>query len=209
MCSATDSYDMDETMSSDSKGSSRVFKKFNKQRPFAVARKWVASITERPKAEEGGSYLFYEHTAMMCVYYGWCVNLIEWSKWRIVDWYRDNGFTRLLKERPDMIISTMINDSQATNRYGIDPSSKHSWLAMLTDTLTADFIQSMDDVDQIKALNRYKLSAKYNCDITISSALSIVLEKDEELIEVKSKATSEKRRRPMAYVEDNGQIVMR
>jgi len=206
---STDSYDMDETMSSDSKGSSRVYKKFNPMKPFAPARKWVASIMERPKASEGGSDLFYEHTAMMCVYFGWCINLIEWSKWRIVDWYRDNGFERLLKERPDMVIATMVDNTKATNKFGIDPSTKHHWLAMLSDALTPEFIDRMDDMDQIRALTRFKLHPKYNCDITISSALSIVLEKDEDMLMIRTrKSASEKRYKPLSYtMNERGTLI--
>lgn len=207
--SATDSYDQDESNTSSSKGSWSCYKGFNHFKPFGTHKKFVARITERPSSEEGGSELFYYHTALGCIYYGMAINLIEFSKWRIIDWYKDNNFTNLLKERPRMIQAAMIDDSKATNRYGIDPSTKHGWLALLKDALTPDFINNMDDVEQLRALARFKLHPKYNCDITISTALCIVLEKDEDMLQVmtKKKDSDKKNSKVLGYKMLNGQIV--
>jgi len=207
---ATDSYDQDES-TTDSKGSWQCFKSFNPLRPFSPARKYVARITERPKTEEGGSETFYEHTAMGCIFYGIAINLIEYSKIRIIDWYDKNGFTSLLKERPEFVSASMIIKSKTSNRWGIDPATKPHWLYMLKDELTEDFINRMDDIYQIERLAKFRYDPtgkKYNCDTTITSALDIVLEKDEEGLQVmKSQKSETKKEHYTHFVTVNGQIV--
>ncbi len=175
----TDSYDQDEAFHSDSLGACRIWKGFyNANHTYNM---WVAKVLERPSEAEGGAERFYEHTALLCAYYN-ARNLIEYSKWRIVDWYISNGLSHLLKERPDVIISTFITATKATNRYGIDPSTKKDWLNLLRDTLTPETIGKMNDIDQLRRFAKFKYDStgkKYNCDETIASALSIVHKYDE------------------------------
>ena len=206
---ATDSYDQDES-TTDSMGSCQIYKGFNKERPMSTARKFVARITERPTTSEGGSELFYEHTAMLCIYYGYAINLIEYSKIRIIDWYVKNGFESLLKERPEFVSASMINKSKVNNRYGIDPATKPHWLAMLRDKLTKDFIDRMDDIYQIERLAKFRYDPtgkKYNCDTTITSALCIVLEEDELQLDVMPQDDIDKMESPIKYRTINGQLV--
>ena len=175
----TDSYDQDIAFHSDSLGSCHIWKKFISA--GKTYKKWVARIIQRPTEEEGGADRFYENTALLCLYYN-ARNLIEYSKWRIVDWYLRNGYSFLLKERPESILSTFISKTMAANRYGIDTSTKKDWLNILRETLTAEVIGRMDDIDQIRRFAKFRYDPsglRYNCDVTISSALSLLHEMDE------------------------------
>jgi len=176
----TDSYDQDESFHSDSLGASRIWKGFLNADKSSY--KWVAKILQRPTTEEGGAERFYENTALLHAYYN-ARNLIEFSKWRIIDWYNRNGLTWLLKERPDSILASFINNSKANNRWGIDPSTKKDWLNILRDKLTPQMILKMDDVDQLRRLAKFRYDPtgrKYNCDETIATALSVVHHQDEQ-----------------------------
>lgn len=175
----TDSYDQDYAYHSDSLGSCHIWKGFLSA--DHTYRRWVARIVQRPTEAEGGAERFYENTALLCAYYN-ARNLIEFSKWRIIDWYVRNSLSHLLKERPEAILSSFITNSKATNRYGIDPSTKKDWVNILREALNAEFILRMDDIEQIRRFAKYRYDptgAKYNCDITISSSLSLVHEKDD------------------------------
>jgi len=207
---ATDSYDQDEA-TTDSLGSCQFWKGFNQLKPLNTARKWVARITERPTASEGGSELFYEHTAMGCIFFGLAINLIEYSKIRIIDWYIKNGFESLLKERPEFVSASMITKSKTTNRYGIDPATKPHWLYMLRDEMTEDFINRIDDVYQIERLAKFRYDPsgkKYNCDTTITSALTIVLDKDEtDIMVIKDDIAENKENYTYYRTDKNGRMV--
>ncbi len=176
----TDSYDQDESYHTDSLGSLQIWKNFLSA--DKTYKKWVAKILQRPTTEEGGAERFYENTALLCAYYN-ARNLIEFSKWRIIDWYTRNGLSGLLKERPESILASFISQSKANNRYGIDPSTKKDWLNLLRETLTPEVIGNMDDIEQLRRFAKFKYDPtgkKYNCDVTISSALSIIHQKDEQ-----------------------------
>lgn len=189
---ATDSYDKDEATYSTSQGACQVLKSF--YNADSTYNKFVARITERPTTEEGGAELFYEHTAMLTMYYNG-INLIEWSNTRIFDWYVTKNLTHLLKERPKFVTSSWVGKSAMTNRYGIDPATKVFWLGKTRDWLTKENIAKMEDIEQIEALARFRYDPagkKYNCDITISTSLCIVcLEDEKEMVAEASNAVKE------------------
>lgn len=176
----TDSYDQDVSYHSDSLGACYIYKNFiTADKSYKL---WTARIVQRPTEAEGGAERFYENTALLCMYYN-ARNLIEFSKWRIIDWYVRNGLASVLKERPDLILASFINQTKATNRYGIDPSTKKDWLNLLRELLTLDFIMKMQDLDQLRRFAKFRYDStglKYNCDHTIASALSIIHQKDEQ-----------------------------
>jgi len=177
---STDSYDKDQAAYSNSKGSWQCMKGF--LNATDTCKTYVARITERPTTEEGGAALFYEHTAMGTLFYN-AINLIEYSNLLIFQWYINHKLSHLLKERPTFVTSNWINKPTNSQRFGIDPSTKIYWLNDLKDFLTYDNIQKMNDLQQIDSLARYRYdpkTIKYNCDITITSALCVVLMKDEE-----------------------------
>lgn len=183
----TDSYDQDESAYTNSKGASFVRKTF--YNAMETSNKYVARVVARPTVAEGGAETFFEYAALLNVYYN-CKNLVEHSKIRILDWYKRYNLLGFLKEKPEFAMASMVDHSKTSNRYGIDPNTKPYWLSLTRDRLTDDFIAKMDDVEQMRALARFKYKPgdiKYNCDITIATALCevAVLDIEEEMVQVK------------------------
>lgn len=168
----TDSYDQDRTadVKRQSFGSCYIYKTFVS--PDESDSRFVCSLTERPATSEE----FYEDTAKMCVLYGWASNLIEYSNKLIFDWYTHNGFTRLLKERPEIAYSATIK-SNAQNRWGIETTTKAFWIQALADNIEEHWENYMDPL-AIDRLIRYKSDPDYNCDDTIAMALAVVNAKE-------------------------------
>ena len=179
----TDSYDQDEAHTSTSEGSHQVFKMFNNIDDTYM--KYVARITDRPLTGEGGSDRFYEWVLMQSVYFN-AINLIEHTKYRIIDYISRHNFHHLLKEKPEFFLSVNVDNTKSTNQFGIDASTLPIWLTYLRDYLTQDNINKIDDVIQLEALAefKYKPGGRYNCDITISSALCQVIAFDDSEIAV-------------------------
>lgn len=180
----TDSYDQSEAAYSESKGALHIRKRYLNQKTLYDT--YVAQIVERPKAAIGGAELFYEHTAMACIYYG-CQNAIEWSNPRIFDWYVNNGFETLLSLRPQMATANMVRDTKVSNRYGIDKSLKPHALSILKDKLSEEFISRMFIKNQIIHLAKFRYDPsgkKYNCDITVSTAYGELEAKELEFVSI-------------------------
>jgi hypothetical protein len=195
----TDSYDQDEAYYTNSMGASYIRKTF--YNALQSSSKYVARVVSRPTVEEGGAETFFEYSALLSVYFG-CRNLIEHSKLRIFDWYKRNNLSAFVMPRPEFAMANMVDNSKSSNWWGIDPATKPYWLSILRDRLTDDFISKMDDVEQMKAYAKFKYNpkeAKYNCDITIATAICevLVLEVEEELI-----AKKDKKVRFSYYVQD-------
>ena len=180
---ATDSYDKDESNSSFSMGSCTIWKSaLDAKHTFDH---WVARVTERPSEDEGGSYRFYEDTIKLCVLYGECENLIEYSNVLIFDYYKRKGVEYLLQERPVMVISQYVEDGKASQKYGIEQSFIPHALNIWRDRMKQDdyaIIDRMNDIPMIEAFAKYRKAKNYNCDITISCALNTAsaIEKEEE-----------------------------
>jgi hypothetical protein len=69
------------------------------------------------------------------------------------------------------------------------------------------FVDHMYDIEQINAFLKFKLDPKYNCDITISSALCAVQEQEDKEI-ITNEPVKEQIRRPMMrYKTVNGRMV--
>lgn len=201
---ATDSYDKDESNSSSSQGSCTIFKKVLDS--SHTYKHWVARVTERPTEEEGGSYAFYEDTIKLCLYYGECQNLIEYSNVLIFDYYKRRGYEFLLKERPAMVISQYVKDGQASQRYGIEQSFIPHALNMWRDFIKQDdyaVIEKMYDLEMIEAFAKFRKDKNYNCDITISCALNVASDIEDQEIAVYSQSDEDEEGDYGAYVEDN------
>lgn len=159
----TDSYDKDEANASDSEGSYVVMKGYYNASKTSMMP--VCRITWRPVKKEK----FYKQTALACIYYGECENLIEWSNIAIFDWYKNNNFDELLKERPEIAYAT-IKDSKVNNRYGVDPNTKPVWIEHFS-TYVEDYYDNIFDLEMVKRLRDFR-SKDHNCDITISVMLA-------------------------------------
>ena len=138
-------------------------------------------------------------------------NLIEWSKILIFEWYTRNGVESLLKERPEFVLSKMIAKSQATNFYGIDPSTKPSWLKLL-----AFFLGVRENIDKVyfpellKAWAKFKYQPgkiRYNCDITIATSLCETFEEDIREMEVISEGAMADEDPMPVYKTSGGAVV--
>lgn len=210
----TDSYDQHEAAYSTSLGACWIKKGFlNANRTY---NKFVAGILERPSEKVGGSDLFYEHTAMMCVAYN-AINLIEYSKILILDWYVKHNLSSLLKLRPEFVTASMVIASKTNNRWGIDPSTKSEWLKMHRKWLSDKRnIENCDFIELLEAWSNFRYDPsgkKYNCDVTIATSLCTVCEEDDAIMDEElSSGTKEERKknnRPTGYTMDsNGNLIM-
>jgi hypothetical protein len=158
----TDSYDKDEANASDSMGSFVMFKGYHSANKTSMMP--VARLTWRPIKKEK----FYKQTALACIYYGDCENLIEWSNVSIFDYYKNNDFEHLLKERPEIAYAT-IKDSKVNNRYGVDPNTKPVWIEHFS-SYVEDYYDNIYDLTMVQHLRDFR-SRDHNCDITISVML--------------------------------------
>jgi hypothetical protein len=197
----TDSYDRDEANTSKSKGASYILKDFlnaNYTHGF-----WVARLIDRPEEAE----MFFENSAKLHYYYN-AMNLIEYSNLRIFDWWKKNGFEELLRERPEFILSSWIKQSKVENRFGIDPNSKVHWLGLLKKKLIdPNFVNNIFDVETINAFLKFILDPKYNCDITIAAALTVVQEQEDKEIITNDKPKVHAAKLLVRYKTVNGRIV--
>lgn len=182
---ATDSYDKSESETSESKGSCTIWK--NYLNANSTYRFWVARLTQRPTEEEGGSPKFYENTIKLCVYYGYCQNLIEYSNVLIFDYYKRWGMEYLLKERPSLVISQYVNDPKAHQRYGVEQSFIPHALKMLKEEFRADdyaLVHRLYDLEMIEKFIAFRTTDGYNCDITIGCALNIAAATEDRELDV-------------------------
>jgi hypothetical protein len=190
----TDSYDKDEAPTSNSLGSCSIFKGFLDVNH--TSNIFVARYTGRPATAD----MFYEATMKLCYYYQ-SMNLIEWSNVNIFKWYKDNGFEGFLKERPEIAYAN-VKDSKASNKYGIDPSTKSVWLLKYRDYIEVNY-DRMYDVEQIEKAIKFRHDKDYNCDITISSSLAILHAEDNVFMKVES-AKKEVHEEFFGYRTSNG-----
>lgn len=203
----TDSYDQDESNYSTSKGACWIKKGFlNANKTY---NKYVAGIIMRPDTAHGGATKFYEKTAMLCMAYR-AINLIEYSKIRIIDWYLENGLHGLLKLRPEFVTARMVQKSATNNMYGIDAATKPHWLAYQKQLLDEEnFIEKCEFIELLEAWGNFiydPSGKKYNCDNTIASSLCTVAEEDEKELEAYSKEKTEKVNR-LRYIMRNGKMI--
>jgi len=149
---------------------------------------------------------------MLCVAYN-ALNLIEFSKILIIDWYQKNGFSSFLRLRPEFVTANMVVNSKVQNKYGIDPSTKPYWLRMLRNWLSKEEnIQKIDFPELLTAWANFKYDPtgkRYNCDITIATSLCIVSEEDDKEGEFFKTEEIKEDNFSMAYTVDaNGNLIM-
>lgn len=168
----TDSYDKDIAADPEraSKGSCTIFKGFRKFSDTNYDLP-VMKMVDRPERAE----IFFENVAKMCVMYNWCQNLIEWSNITIFNWMRNNGFGRLIKERPEIAYANVAN-SRVQNRDGIDPSTKHAWITMASDWISSGGASRLYDPETVDKLLSFRLDK--NCDESISFMLALLNMRD-------------------------------
>lgn len=160
-----DPYNKDEAGDSAySKGSTSIVKGF--LNVHSTSHCFPARLSYRPHKKDK----FYEMSVRLQMYYGKCKVLIEWSNDAPLDWYRQNGWEFLLKERPMFTYADVAN-SQVINKYGVDPSTKHVWEEHYAEYIE-DYVQNIIDPEQIGRSLAYRKKKGYNCDDTISTMLA-------------------------------------
>ena len=145
------------------------------------------------------AYQFYEASAKLCWWYN-CRNLIEYSNIGIFGWYERKILLHLLKERPRVIYAN-VKKSQATNKWGADPSTKEFWIRSYADYID-DYYGNMYDLTQINKALEYRDDK--NCDITIAASLAIVHYMDEIEYSAESKPSKEELEDMLYYKTVNG-----
>lgn len=159
-----DPYNKDEAESAYSQGSFAIAKGYLNVN--CTSHCFPARLTYRPHDKNK----FYEMCVRLQCYFGKCRVLIEWSNDAPLDWYKQNGWEYLLKERPQSTYADVIN-SQAVNKYGIDPSTKRVWEEHYA-TYIEEYCQNMMDPEQVGRALAYRKTKGYNCDETISYMLA-------------------------------------
>lgn len=197
----TDSYDRDNVSTKNkngSFGSCYVYKRF--LNADSTSNIYVGSLYERPdKASE-----FYEDTAKLCYYFN-AMNLVEYSNLLILEWYRQNGFEYMLKERPEIAYAANIR-SGMENKYGIDPSTKAYWIQSMADYIE-DHSQIIWDPEHLEALINYREDDKdYNCDRTVASSLCVVHNNDLLSQQVLEDASAESGVKRQKFVNIGGRL---
>ena len=197
----TDSYDRDQTVdSSGSFGACYIYKTFHSA--HKSANMFVCRLTERPKTREE----FYDDTIKMCLLYGHCQNLIEYSNLLIGEHYMKKGFAYLLKDRPE-IAYQLQKSVGAQTRWGIDPATKPFWIQKLKDYIE-DYSGLLFDRHSIGKLLKYRDKLPdgkpYNCDDTIAMALAITHAQDN--VAIMDDQEEEKPFLGVSYVIQGGNI---
>lgn len=203
----TDSYDKDESNTSESQGSCTIWKKvLDSNHMYNL---WVARITERPSIDEGGSPAFYEDTVKLCMYYGQCENLIEYSNVLIFDYYKRWGMEYLLKERPSLIISQNVKDPKSSQRYGMEQSFVPYALKMLKERFRQDdyaLVEKIYDMEMLERFAAFKIDPHYNCDITICCALNITADIEDRDVDIYSDGEEGQDEDYGGYIIRNGKL---
>lgn len=181
----TDTYNQDESETSDSLGAVTVYKKWRNKSESPFFNTYVALLLERPSIGTGGQNRFFEHTLMLSIYYN-STNNIEFVNPFIFEYYEKMGKANMLLERPSLAFAGQIKDNKASNRYGTDKALKPYVLSNFRDMMDEDQINRLWIPRQILAFSKFKYrpGRQYNCDITMASAMALIAFKETELLEI-------------------------
>ncbi len=182
----TDSYDQDEALTSTSKGATVIKKGVDMSQgldSLKIYNNFVALLLERPTANEGGRKVFYENSAKLCMLYG-ALNLIEYSKNLIFEFYKEFGIEGMLALNPSLSMATMVNDSKVTNKYGLHGSLIDNALVKLDDFWKDEQnVKNCFITEILRATSKFKRTKNYNCDITIACSLANLNLHEAKLVE--------------------------
>lgn len=166
--SGCDSYD-ENTSTTGSIGSQFIYKKF--VNADLTGNLFVAQYSDRPDAED-----FYLNTFKLNYYYN-CKMLFEATKVGIKQWYINNNFVYMLKEKPEIAYQN-IKESRADYTYGLQMpiqikqfgiTELKKWIRM--------FVNNMYFPDQINDMINFTYET--NHDKTMASMLCIIQDLDD------------------------------
>ena len=161
-------------------------------------------IVERPGVGTGGQNRFFEHVLMGCIYYN-VLNNIEFVNPLIFDYFEKMNSTKYLMEKPQLAFAGYIKENRSSNRYGTDKSLKPHVLSNWREIMTEEQINRLWIPRQILAFAKYVYSPgdKYNCDITIASAESLIAYKEIEHLKILDNSLRQTEKNPI-WREING-----
>ena len=197
----TDSYDMTEANTSSSKLCSLIFKMVDKRYSISapemgIMNNLVAGYIGRPTEEQGGREAAYENAAKLSVYFQ-TLNMIEYTKILIFDYYEQIGLEGFLAPRPDLVIVSNIDRSMVSNKYGMPSILIPHMLTKLRDWLLIQGnIENIPFDFVLKAFSEFKRAKHYNCDITMAM-VSLMSQFEEYLLDMEEEKKDE--RPPQRY----------
>ena len=183
----TDSYDFTEANTSSSKLCSLIFKLVDKSKSvyspeMGIMNNLVAGYIGRPTEDQGGRDAAYENAAKLSLYYQ-TMNMIEYTKILIFEYYEKYGLEGFLAPRPDLVIVANIDRSMASNKYGMPSSLIPHMLTKLRDWLLVEGnIENIPFDFVLKAFSEFKRAKHFNCDITMAMGC-IMAQLEEYLLE--------------------------
>ena len=192
----TDSYDMTEANTSSSKLCSLIFKMVDKRYSISapeqgIMNNLVAGYIGRPTEEQGGREAAYENAAKLSVYFQ-TMNMIEYTKILIFDYYEQFGLEGFLAPRPDLVIVSNIDRSMVSNKYGMPSSLIPHMLTKLRDwLLVPGNIENIPFDFVLKAFSEFKRAKHYNCDITMAM-VSLMSQFEEYLLDLEEERKDER-----------------
>lgn len=200
----TDTYNQDEAENSDSEGAFTIYKKWRNNSDSPFFNTWTFMIVERPGVGTGGQNRFFEHVLMGCIYYN-VLNNIEFVNPLIFDYFEKMNSTKYLMEKPQLAFAGYIKENRSSNRYGTDKSLKPHVLSNWREIMTEEQINRLWIPRQILAFAKYVYSPgdKYNCDITIASAESLIAYKEIEHLKILDNSLRQTEKNPI-WREING-----
>lgn len=177
--SGIDSYDQDES-STDSLGACCIYRRFSDVNiPGDLP---VATYLDRPQKAED----FYDGCLKLSVYYD-AKTLIEYTKIRIIDYFKNNNGLKYLKERPE---SADAKYSVATNKYGVVMSGVQKTLQ--TDLLVEYLHVLNTNIFFIDLLEQLAFYGAKNADLADAFGLCLIHNRDIHKIVVKQKDEEKK-----------------
>lgn len=156
----TDSYDQDKAETTKSNGAFAIYKgllsKSDTMHHFPLYCDWRPSRREK----------FYEQTLMASIFWG-CTNLIEHSKIMIYNTYVYRDFQRVLENKPQLLYHD--KESDTSNKWGVDPSTKAKWEAYFKDYLI-DYPFNIQNPNLTSRILKYQ--SHINSDVCIAMMLA-------------------------------------
>jgi hypothetical protein len=193
----SDSYDFNEANTSNSKLCTLVFKLVDPTKSIAspdmgIMNNLVAGYIGRPTEAQGGRNTAYENAAKLSLYYS-VLNMIEFTKLLIFEFYEAYGLEGFLSPRPDLVIAANIDRSQASNKYGMPQGLIPSMLTKLRDwLLVPGNIENIPFEFVLKAISEFKRAKHFNCDITMTM-VTIMAQLEEYLIDLQENTNKDTR----------------
>jgi len=143
--------------------------------------------------------IFFEQSYYALLYYNKAKVMVESNRFRMINWYQENGFTQFLKEEPINITKIVRSKS---NRYGYYKSSSLTMKNKLTQNVV-DYIDGYCHTIPDERLLLQLLTPKGDL---VDALKSLCLYMEEEYV-VRGKEEEKKKFQGTKYIRKNGRII--